>query len=380
MKPWHKWTLTALILAMLAGGAVHTLNARKIKAAALQALQQAQMTEVTLQIQSADVVRAKTLPLAQSLSITGTLVAVHSAMVKTRLAGELIALSVHEGDRVQAGQVIARIDAKDAQAQVRQAQEQMQAIQAQVDIAQRVFDNNQALVLQGFISSTALQTSRANLNAALANVAAAMAAVDIASKALADTVVRAPISGQIAQRLAQVGERVSMDARIVEIIDNNRLELSATLNTADAQQVRVGQTAQLALEAQEGRVAARVVRINPSANIGNRGVTIYLTVAPGSPLRHGQFVQGQLLTGETLVLALPVNVVRTEAPEPFVQVIVNDHVQHQKVRLSGQGRYQGAAYLGISGVTENAPLLSGRLGLVRSGTAVTVVPSPKGQP
>ena len=380
MKAWQQWTLAGLVLALLAGGVVRTLNDRNIKAQALQAQQQAQMTEVALHIQAADVVRAKTLSLTQSLPITGTLKALRHAMVKTRLDGELVALSVREGDSVQAGQVIGRIDAKDTQAQLRQAQEQVQAAQAQADIAQRTLDNNQALVQQGFISKTALQTSQATLHAAMANVAVAKASVDIASKVLADTVLRAPINGQIAQRLAQVGERVGMQAPIVDIIDNSQLELSTTINTTEAQGVRVGQAAQLVLGAQAGHISARVVRINPSVNAGNRGVTVYLAVSPGSALRQGQFVQGNLMTGETKVLALPLNVVRTEAPEPFVQVITNNQVQHQKVQLLGQGSYQGEQYLSISGVAEDMPLLSGRLGLVRAGTAVSILPSTKGQP
>src|SRR5205814_1521724 len=122
------------------------------------------------------------------------------------------------------------------------------AARTQIDIAQRQWDNNKALVDQGFISRTALDTSQNNLTAAQASHRAALAAVDLANKVLDDTVMRAPISGVIAQRLAQPGERVGLDTKIVEIVDLARLELEATLSAADSVQVRVGQDALMQVE------------------------------------------------------------------------------------------------------------------------------------
>ena len=100
---------------------------------------------------------------------------------------------MREGDAVKAGQVVARIDSTEYAAPAcKQAQEQADSAKAQIDIAQRQWDNNKALVDQGFISKTALDTSLNNLNAAQANHKAALAAVEMARKTLDDTVLRAP--------------------------------------------------------------------------------------------------------------------------------------------------------------------------------------------
>ena len=103
----------------------------------------------------------------------------------------------------------------------------------------------------------------------------------------------------VAQRLAQPGERVAVDGRIVEIVDLSRLELEATLSAADSVAVRVGQQAVLRVEGNDRAIAARVARINPSAQAGSRSVLAYLAIDDPAGLRQGLFAQGTLGTGRT---------------------------------------------------------------------------------
>ncbi len=370
MKSWLKWLILVLVLALLAAGALRLISARQAQKAELAAQQSAAQVPAVLELAAADVLRVQTLELVQSLAIAGPLRASNSAFVKARVAGELQGLVLREGDRVSAGQVVARIDATESQARVRQAQQQAEAARAQVDIARRSFDNNRSLVDQGFISKTALDTSAASLAAAEASFRAAQAGADLANKSLEDTVLRAPMAGVVAQRLAQPGERLAVDTRIVEIVDLSRLELEASLSPADSLLVRPGQEAVLSIEGASQTLSAKVLRVNPSAVAGSRAVLAYLAVQSNPGLRQGLFVQGRLSVGTLQVLAIPLAAVRTDKPLPYVLLIQDGAVVHQTVELGARGEQADQTMVGIKGLPERAVILSGTLGSQRAGTRV----------
>ena len=212
-----KWAIALLVIAALGFGVFRALSAKKAQQTAVAA-QAAQVAVPSIELAQSDVLAVKSRELAQGLPISGALKAVNSAIIKARVAGELQALTVREGDVVKAGQVVARVDATDTVWRIKQAQEQADAAKSQIDIAQRSFDNNRSLVDQGFISKTALDTSSAQLLGAQSTHKAALAAVELAKRSLEDTVLKSPINGVVAQRLAQPGERVGVDARVPPIL------------------------------------------------------------------------------------------------------------------------------------------------------------------
>ncbi|HEY8358381.1 MAG TPA: efflux RND transporter periplasmic adaptor subunit [Ramlibacter sp.] len=361
-----QWIVIALVVVLAAGAVWRVLAARK----AQQAVAAAPVAQPAVELAQGDVVRAEVRDLQRGLPISGTLRAVNSALVKARIGGELQGLTLREGDTVRAGQVVARVEATEGRARLKQAQEQADAARAQIDIAERQFNNNKALVDQGFISKSAVDTSLNNLAGAQATHKAALAAVDVARKGFEDAVLRAPISGVVAQRLAQPGERVSVDARVIEIVDLSRLELEATLSGADSLEVRVGQAATLQVEGSPRAIPARVVRINPSAQAGSRSVLAYLALGDTSGLRQGLFAQGTLATGSASSLAVPLAAVRTDRPAPYVQLVDGGRVRHQAVELAARGEAGKETWVAVSGLQPGATVVRGHVGPLREGTVV----------
>ncbi len=373
MKRPIKWVLVGLVVALLAIAVLRALGARKTQQAALTE-QTARATQTVIELATNDLLPLQMQELTRGLPVSGTLKAANSAFVKARVPGELQGLSVREGDAVRAGQVIARIDPAEYEARLRQVQLQADSAKAQIDIAQRQYDNNKALVDRGFISTTALDTSLSNLNAARANHAAALAAADVARKSMADTTLKAPMGGFVSQRLAQPGERVAVDTRIVEIVDLSRMEIEAALSAADTVGVRVGQQALLQVEGHAQPVPARVARINPSTQAGSRSVLVYLQLKSVPGLRQGLFVQGTLGTEKLKTLAVPLQAVRTDKPQPYIQVVANQQVRHVSVTLGARGQAGGQDMVAISGLPEGSLVLASTVGPLQEGTAVRTTP------
>ena len=330
-----------------------------------------------MDVQASDLLLVEPQMLVNSLPISGNLKAINTVAVKARVPGELIEIKGREGDSVKAGEVVARLDPTEFQRRLRQAEQQADAAKTQIDIAKRQYDNNKALVDQGFISKTALDTSQASLAGAQATYNAALAGADLARKTLEDTVMRSPITGQIASRLAQPGEHVGMDMRLMDIVDLGSLELEATLSPADSVEVRIGQEAVLSLEGRAQTINAKVLRINPSVQANSRSVLVYLRLQSTTGLRQGMYAQGELQLSLSKTVALPLSAVRTDKPQPYVQMLVNNKVAHQTVGLGERGRLatqnNGEPWVAIRDLPPNSQVLPASVGALREGSPVRLI-------
>lgn len=334
-----------------------------------------------IELAAGDIARVSRGELVSLLVVSGSLKAVDSALVKARVAAEVKTLTVREGDRVQAGQLLGRLDATEMDLRLRQAEDQAQAAQAQLDIAQRTLENNRSLVGQGFISKNALDTSVSSSAGAQATLQAARAAADLARKAVRDSEIRAPISGLVSQRLVQPGERVSVDARLLEIVDLSRLELEAAVTPEDVLNLRVGQRAQVQIDGLARTVPARVARINPSAQSGTRSVTAYLRLEPDAAtagaLRQGLFARGSIRLQQRQALVVPVSALRLDQALPYLLMLEGGAALARTVKTGGRGevlfdgRSESAVEV-IEGVPEGALVLRGTVGNLRPGTRVAL--------
>jgi RND family efflux transporter MFP subunit len=373
IKP--RWIVIGVILLALVGGIWRAMSNQSAKKAAASAPAVAQ-TQVELA--STDVVKAELRNITQGLAISGTVKAVNYAVIKARVAGELKEVMAREGDTVKAGDVLARIDPTEYQRRWQQATEQATAAMAQMEVAKRAWENNQLLVAQNFISKAAMSNSEANYLGAVASHKAAIAGADVARKALDDATLRAPFAGIVSGRAAQVGERVGIDTKIMELVDLSQLEVEVPLSPSESMDVRVGQMATLQVEDRKATVGAKVKRISPSAQAGSRSVLIYLALDKADGLRNGLFAKGVLGMGKSQVLAVPLSAVRTDRAQPYVQVVepVGDQlrVAHKIVTMGVRGmdidQPETETMVGVTGLSEGSTVLKSNVGALREGMAV----------
>lgn len=382
MKIKTRHVVIAVILLALLAGIWRALSARRAQQQSASAIA---TTQTSIEIAQSDVLVVQERNLTQTLGVSGTVKALNYAVIKAKVAGELKEVTVREGDRVSAGQVLARIDPIEYQQRWNQLKEQAAAAKSQLEIAQRQWESNKALVDQGFISKVAVDNSEASLQGAIASHRAAMAGADVARKALDDSVLVAPFAGVIAVRSAQPGERVGVDARVMELVDLSQLEIETPLTPSDSVDVRVGQTTRIQIEDRPQMVSAKVKRISPSAQAGSRSVMVYLSIDSPEGLRHGLFAKGQIQLKTVQALSLPLSAIRTDRAKPYVQVIEKvgetQQVVHKTVELGLRGidaqQPETDTWVAVTGVSPNSQVLIGQVGSLREGLLVNFTQAAK---
>lgn len=382
MKRWLKWVVAVLALLVLAAFVARAMMARKAE--------QAQVTAparggLGIDLAPSDVLVVQPTELVRTLDISGGLKAVESAFIKARVAAEVKDISVREGDKVQAGQLLGRLDATEFEWRLKQAEQQAASAKSQLDIAERALANNKALVEQGFISTNALDNSVMSAAGARASLEATQAASELARKAVRDTEIRAPLAGIVSQRLVQPGERVPLDAKLIEIVDLSRIELEAAVSPEDVGSVAVGSPARLQVDGLAQPVPARVVRINPSTQAGTRAVLVYLAVDPVPGLRQGLFARGVIELQRKSALAVPASAVRVDQARPYVLVVADGKAVQRAVTpgLRGNavfGAGPESAIEIVAGLAAGDTVLGGTVGAIRGGTPVQLAGAAKAAP
>ena len=304
------------------------------------------------------------------LPLTGSLMPLTEATVKAKVAGELVAVTVREGESVKQGQLLARIDPTEVQARVAARQADVAATKAQLIWAEKNRNQQKALLDKSFISQSAFDNIQSNYDVAIAKQHAAEAELVVARKSLGDAVLVAPFSGIVSLRHAQPGERVALDAKVVSIVDLSRLQLEASVPPAAIGQVQVGQAMNFRVEGfGEREFAGRIERINPAATVGSRSISVYAVIDNREGvLRGGMFAQGALtLSSIGGALAVPASAVREEIGQTFVYAIDDGVIKRKNVKVGAPdaaGRVQV-----LDGLVAGDRIVRVNLGSLREGVA-----------
>ncbi|HJV84041.1 MAG TPA: efflux RND transporter periplasmic adaptor subunit [Noviherbaspirillum sp.] len=359
-----------LLVCLLAGGVAAAMLKKQGPAPAAPTSQQA----VTfMEFLPSDITQATERELRQILPISGSLRAFNQASVKAKVPGDVREVLVREGEAVKAGQVLIKMDVSDYQGRLDQAKGALAAARGQLEIATKTRDNNKALLDKGFISKTAFDNAESQYDIARANVESARGALDVAQKALADTVIRAPISGLISSRTIQPGEKVSADNRLLDVVDLSQMEMEAPVPAADIMHVALGQEVKVKVEGMPQPFAGKVVRINPATQAGSRSIMAYVQIDnPQGALRVGMFGEAQLtIAKKSGVLSVPQTAIQNDAGNTYVYAIENGKLARKPVTLGMRGDDgQGPAVEIVSGLERGAQIVKTNLGSLRVGTTV----------
>jgi RND family efflux transporter MFP subunit len=293
--------------------------------------------------QSITVEPARLTRIARTILVTGT-VAARDDLIPVfpqTTSLQIKQVLVKEGDFVQAGQVMAVLDQSVLRTQLDQAQAQFESAiavvqerladraqaQAKLADAQRQLRRYQALASAGAIShqdldtrattaATALDALRvvqANISSAQAEVRFNAAHVEQLRTQLLQTIVRAPVSGVVAEKIAQIGD-VASTQKLFSIIRNGLLEVQAQVPEIQLPQVKINALAKITSAADSRvRLQGKVREIAPLVDSQNRQAKVKINLPLTQLLRPGQFVQAAITTNSTTSLTVPAQSVLSPA-------------------------------------------------------------------
>lgn len=298
--------------------------------------------------------------IARSVSVSGVVEPLRTISVSSQLAGTLLEIPVETGDRVSAGQLLARIDAREIQAQLR-------AAEASLELARTATERSRRLRERQVIT-------QAELDAEVAGLAAAEAQVDQLQTRVSYATIQSPIRGTVTNRTVETGDVVGNQTPLFTLADLSVLVVRVGVSELDVVNVRAGETVGISLDAFPDReFTGQVRRIFPSADPQTRLVPVEvaldrnaLELARPGFLARATFAVGAL----TDVLLIPASALTSGTGNPSVFVVEDGVARRRTVRtgLSSQGMVQV-----LEGVSAGETLVTRGVSNLRDGAAVRVV-------
>jgi membrane fusion protein (multidrug efflux system) len=312
-------------------------------------------------------------PIARFIRTTGTLMAEEQADVAAETAGRVISAPIERGSKVSQGAELVRLSATETDAQLKEAEANAAQIEARLgltadhpfdvnavpevqnakagyELANSEFSRIKSLLDQKVVSQSEYDQRRTQMEAArqqfeaakngalqqYQSLQAARARVAMARKAFADTAVRAPFNGVVAQRLVSVGDYVTKGMKVAVVVRVNPLRVQLTIPEQFVSGVAVGQTVDFVVDAYPGRrFAGKVQYISPSLQADQRALTVEAVVPNANgELKPGLFATAQMeRPTRTPGVVVPAAAVLTSGGTSRVFVISNDHAEERIVTI-----------------------------------------------
>ena len=380
-RRWKK-PAAGLLIVLLAGGGWAFMQKSKASSAPAKTAQAGPGKDGpkvdVYELSSGDVAAIDARELRLNLPLSGALAPQEQATVKAKVSGVVLETAVREGMSVTAGQVIARLDAADQRARVAQQQATLDEASARLSLAKKNNANSQVLLKQNYISQNSYDTTQNSVELAQASVNAMRAQLELARIALADTVIKAPLSGVVSKRHAQAGEKVAPDMPIFTIVNLHQLTLEAQVPASEVPRVKVGQEVRFKVDGYQQRdFAGKVARISPTTEAGSRSMLVYISVDNSdAALRGGMFAKGNITTDKSAQSpVVPIAALRSEKGQQLVWKIEGNKVVAQPVTIGMRNEDEGMAQV-TTGLDKGASVIVAKLDGVKPGNKVRVGAAP----
>ena len=308
------------------------------------------------------------------MRFTGTTQPIDQTIVKARVAGRLAEVLVREGDRVTKDQLLARFEANELQSKVNERQSALDAARADARWTARDRSDKETLANRNIVSQSAADQARATAENRASMVAVSEAQLEVAKRNLADAEVRAPFDGVVGERIANQGESLPIDGKILALLDTSHVEVAAQMPAADVVRLKVDQPTSLTLEGFGERVFnGRITRISPTTQAGSRSIPVYVEVTDRNEgLRGGLFATGTVIVQEKgHALAVPASAMRKDDEGDYVLAVDNGVLVRKPV--GAVRTWSRGELVEVKGLESGMTVVSAPLPGLKAGQQVKVI-------
>ena len=229
-----------------------------------QVSQDPQATAVEIQV-------VKKTDLSSVLSFKANLEPVEEGIVGSKTAGQVTRILFEDGEQVIQGQALAILDGQDSKNQLRIAQIDLQKLEISLDAAQNNYDKTKVLYEAGAFSKVELEDSERVLKTAEADYELKQVEIETINDSLNNTVLRAPIGGEISEKNITVGEYVSPGVVLAKIVNTSSIKAVIQLKQSDLAKVSIGQEVSLKISQNDGTgYKGTITSLMKSANASTR--------------------------------------------------------------------------------------------------------------
>lgn len=307
-------------------------------------------------------------------SISGTLAPIREATLRAEIAGMVASAAVDEGQTVQQGQVLVRLDDSAIRDAVLSARSAHRTANEALVVARRNAERAERLSQAGAVADRELEQARWTVTSAEAGLADAAARLSSAEKQEGKTVLRAPFAGIVSERPINTGDVVQVGNPVVTVVDPRSLRLEATVPVSALGVLKVGTTVDFEVSGYEGkRYTGRVERINPMLDPATRQVRIHVGIPNVTGrLVAGLFAQGRVAIDQRTALVVPVSALDLKTPTPSVRRLRGGKVELVAVELGMQDDVLQMIEI-KAGLVAGDTVLVGPAAAVAVGTPVRIV-------
>ena len=230
----------------------------------------------TVELASVDVAKVAPRNVGSEVRISGSLTPIRRTSLTARVAGTIVELPVQIGDIVRKGDLLVRFDTEGLNSALTARSAEVEAINAQLELAKNVLQRNISLQDRGASSEAVRLEANAQVLNLKAQLRSKQALVADAMRALNDAEVHAEFDGVIEARPVEQGQTVPVNGELLTVVDPKRMEVDAGVPTSRIPRVRIGQPVELSVEGfQDRKFTGEVTRIAPTAVAGSRAVRVF---------------------------------------------------------------------------------------------------------